>query len=212
MLRHRCWRCGHTLMRYAGRSMFSTLSSSQLAAVQAFRHRALPDVTAALEGPGTGSVRLGETLRSIACEEVADLSEDVSKEAAAQCEQEASEVLQALADLEEHRKERRRLQANRADILAMGFQNINEENQEFASLIVCATAGIFAVSIHYAFFVLWFAGYLIYRRSTRSVRRQHTALENLEDITDRLKELDALESKRLEDLQARLQAWKPSAE
>lgn len=26
------------------------------------------------------------------------------------------------------------------------------------------------------------------RRSTRSVRRQHTALENLEDITDRLKE------------------------
>ena len=43
--------------------------------------------------------------------------------------------------LQEHRKERRRLQANRADILAMGFQNINEENQERplsgASLMWC---------------------------------------------------------------------------
>ena len=29
-----------------------------------------------------------------------------------------------------HRKERRQLQSQRADILALGFQNSNEENQE----------------------------------------------------------------------------------
>ena len=35
--------------------------------------------------------------------------------------------------------------------------------QEFASLIVCAVAGLFAVSIHYIFFVVWLAGYMVYR-------------------------------------------------
>ena len=60
--------------------------------------------------------------------------------------------------------------------------------QEFASLIVCAVAGLFAVSIHYGFFVVWLAGYLVYRRATRATRRQRSAMEDLESITGRLRE------------------------
>ncbi|OLQ11170.1 hypothetical protein AK812_SmicGene5023 [Symbiodinium microadriaticum] len=95
----------------------------------------------------------------------------------------------------------------RADCLAVGFQNPNAENQEFASMIVCATAGIFAVSIHYIFFSVFALGYYVYRRSTRATRRQHAALEDLQEITDRLKELEKLETERLSSLRSSIKAW-----
>ena len=189
----------------------SSLSAIEWTAVQGFRRRAVVDLTTALEtSSGTGvPVQLGEKLRTIASEEVTTaLGETSSSQASVHCEQEATEVLDMLSVLEEFRKEKRQLQARRADLLAIGFQNSNEENQEFTSLIVCAVGGLFAVSIHYVFFVLWLAGYMVYRRSTRSVRQHYAAMDTLQDVTDRLKELEALESKRVAEMRSRLEAWR----
>lgn len=161
---------------------------------------------AAAEGGDAG--RLAVRMRQLA-EEACEAEADAKAKAA--CQERllghAEEAI-ALADaLAEGRRERGRLRAERADILAVGFQTTTAENQEFASLVVCATAGIFAVSVHWSFFSVFGVSYALYRRSTKEVRKQRAAVEHLEGVIARLKALDQEEAERLEALRARARAW-----
>eukprot|EP00928_Gymnodinium_smaydae_P043842 TRINITY_DN29300_c0_g1_i1.p2 TRINITY_DN29300_c0_g1~~TRINITY_DN29300_c0_g1_i1.p2 ORF type:complete len:282 (+),score=74.75 TRINITY_DN29300_c0_g1_i1:71-916(+) len=106
------------------------------------------------------------------------------------------------------RREQKDLRAKRADLLAVGFQSQSAENQEFAALVVCATAGIFAVSIHYGFFVIWGFAYMVYRKATQQTRIQRASSDDLQGIVERLRELDALEATQRSQLQALAEAWR----
>jgi len=119
----------------------------------------------------------------------------------------SQEAITLARDIEEGRRERTRLRADRADILAVGFQTTGAENQEFASLVVCATAGVFAVSIHWGFFSIFAVAYALYRRSTRAIQKQRAAVDSLQDIVDRLKELDRVEAEKQAALQGLAAAW-----
>ena len=79
-------------------------------------------------------------------------------------EGDVAKIIPLLAELEDSRREYRQLKIERADHLAVGYQDSVSENQEFASLVVCATAGIFAVSVHYVFFFVMGFAYTMYRR------------------------------------------------
>lgn len=125
----------------------------------------------------------------------------------AQLEQETQQALVLVSELEGYHKERTRLKEKRADLLAVGFQTTGAENQEFASLVVCASAGIFAVSIHWGFFSIFAVSYALYRRSTVAVRKQRKATDDLQDTVDRLKELVELEAERISSLRAHAEAW-----
>lgn len=104
-------------------------------------------------------------------------------------------------------RERNKLQAQRADCLAVGFQSQGAENMEFGSLVVCAIAEIFAVSIHYGFFAIFGLAYMMYRRSTKATRIQRASTDELQGILDRLRELDELEAERWAAVRAYGEAW-----
>ncbi|CAE8722252.1 unnamed protein product, partial [Polarella glacialis] len=200
-----------------GGSVASQVLFSAAEATEAFRRRAAPELTAAAHAAGTGAntetrvagPHLRELLNEAAEEEGRAFSDSqASLEFVSSLAKDTEELVTLVSELEAHRRERQTLKVARADCLAVGFQNPNAENQEFAALIVCATAGIFAVSIHFSFFSLFGLGYYVYRRSTRTVRKQHAASDDLGEITERLREVETLSSTHLAIIIARAEAWK----
>eukprot|EP00933_Yihiella_yeosuensis_P050523 TRINITY_DN4832_c0_g1_i1.p1 TRINITY_DN4832_c0_g1~~TRINITY_DN4832_c0_g1_i1.p1 ORF type:complete len:234 (-),score=52.52 TRINITY_DN4832_c0_g1_i1:197-898(-) len=195
-------------------------------AAEAFRKRAAPEIVNAIAAAGAGAVRndsapvvgpkLGQTLQTVAEEEVEASfgvsNKDASTEAriacAASLAKEGEEVSKLLTDLEAARIEKKILVKARADALAIGFQNPQAENQEFASLIVCATAGIFAVSIHYVFFGLFAVGYYVYRKSTRAVREQRQSAQDLSEILAELRKVEDQEKELVLVLNTRAEVWR----
>lgn len=192
-------------------------------ALERFRRRGGPEL-AALAGAGAGGIsapRLRQALEEAARAELeAAFGPPPSGEGAApaaastprgDCERRAAaEIEEAVAiagAVEEGHRERTKLRATRADILAVGFQTTGAENQEFASLIVCATAGIFAVSIHWGFFSIWLVAYLLYRRSTKQVREQRAAVDDLQGLMERLRQVEEAEEERRAALRTLSEAW-----
>merc|ERR1711974_293511 len=96
--------------------------------------------------------------------------------------------------------EEKQLRVRRADLLAVGYQDQVGENQEYAALAVCTIAGIFAVSIHYAFFIAWALSYYIYRRATKQIRVKDNATAELQDTIERLRTVDEEMSQYRSDL------------
>mmetsp|Transcript_127534 Transcript_127534/g.284474 ORF Transcript_127534/g.284474 Transcript_127534/m.284474 type:complete len:239 (-) Transcript_127534:54-770(-) len=194
---------------------FSTTSpAADVEVLERFRRRAGPELAAATSS-SVSAAQLGASLRQAAEEELgAPLAAEAPAEEQSEAVPlprrlalEAQEAEALVASLEELRRERATLKAERADILAIGFQTTGAENQEFASLVVCATAGIFAVSIHWGFFSIFAVSYAIYRRSTVEVRKQRAAVDDLQEIVDRLREVQTEEAAQLASLQARAAAW-----
>lgn len=153
--------------------------------------------------------RVLESARSGALQDA--FGEDGAVEAREACEamieEESKGPLAIATELEEHHRTKRLLKAERADILAIGFQTTHSENQEFASLIVCATAGIFAVSIHFSFFSIWLLAYMLYRRSTKQTRVQRAAVDDLEGLVHRLRQVEEADRERRAALKAVAEAW-----
>lgn len=180
------------------------------AALERFRQRVGPELAAAADGGAVSSVNVGRLLRGAAEEELKAFGEaevEARAECAAQLQQETDAVLAIVSPIEEGHRERQKLKAARADILAVGFQTTGAENQEFASLIVCATAGIFAVSIHWGFFSIWAIAYMLYRRSTKQTRTQRAASDDLQGLVARLREVEEADREHRAALKARAEAW-----
>lgn len=140
---------------------------------------------------------------------------DPAAAAAAELGQELGQALARVAAVSELSQERKELRTRRADLLTVGYQDQVGENMEYAALAICAIAGIFAVSIHYAFFVAWGASYYVYRRATRKLRAKHDATAELQDTLERLRIVDEELSEYRADLHSLAVAWKsgnPSAE
>lgn len=184
------------------------------AALEQFRRRAGPELALAAEAVagGVSSTQLGRTMR-IARDDALQqgFGEQDAGGARARCEaaieEEAEGPAAMAAEIEDFHRERQSLKKARADILAVGFQTTHSENQEFASLIVCATAGIFAVSIHYVFFSIWFFAYMLYRRSTKQTRVQRAAVDDLQGLVERLRQVDEAEQERRAALKMLATAW-----
>jgi len=122
-------------------------------------------------------------------------------------ERDAADTVSMLSKVEESQLEQHRLKMKRADLLAVGFQSSGAENQEFASLVMCATAGIFAVSVHYGFFGAFAFSYWLYRGSTKAVRIQRNSAEVLQETIDRMRELEQDNVEHLAALRLRAAAW-----
>lgn len=190
------------------------LSGASAAVLESFRRRAGPEVASAAEaGPGGISTTvLGRSIVAAAEVEM-DAAFGEGSEGAARTEVEAAvgrekvETLAIVSELEETLKEVRKLRAEKADILAVGFQTTGSENQEFAALIVCATAGIFAVSLHFSFFAIWAIAYLLYKRATRQIRTQRAASDDLGEIVERLRVHEDIEEQLRSRLRAHAAAW-----
>lgn len=166
-----------------------------------------------MSGGGFSAAQLGRTLGNARDEalDAAAFGKDGDAEARASCEaameEESKSPLAIAAEIEEHHRTKRSLKDERADILAIGFQTTHAENQEFASLIVCATAGIFAVSIHYVFFSIWLLAYLLYRRATKQTRIQRAATDDLEGLVGRLRQVEEVDREQRAALKAIAEAW-----
>jgi len=193
------------------RRTFCSVQLDVRPALLAFRRRAGQELGLALSGAPEALVpaRVDAALRDIVEEESRVPSGEVGKESAcrAAMDEERQQAMTLLNELQEHRRERTRLKMKRADLLAVGFQSSSQENKEFAALVVCAAAGIFAVSIHWAFFSIWGIAYIIYRRSTEMVRTQRTATDNLQETLDALKALQTEDDKKVAALRARASSW-----
>jgi len=143
------------------------------------------------------------SLQELAKDELGDTT-DCAKEV----EQEAEYAVADVITLEELRAERPQLLRQRADLLQVSFQSQTAENQEFGALVICATAGIFAVSLHYGFFSVFIVAYWLYRRATADMRRQQYACDDLADVLARLKEINVLEAEALAAICRRASAWR----
>eukprot|EP00929_Paragymnodinium_shiwhaense_P076893 TRINITY_DN39584_c0_g1_i1.p1 TRINITY_DN39584_c0_g1~~TRINITY_DN39584_c0_g1_i1.p1 ORF type:complete len:247 (-),score=57.79 TRINITY_DN39584_c0_g1_i1:93-833(-) len=198
---------------------YSSGSSPQKieAALESFRKRASGALSEVASAKSGSTAHLDAVLRDAvdaevaATESAADGKAVESGEADAAlstrlCD-EARETVKAFAEIDDMRQERKYLKSRRADLLAVGFQTHSSENAEFGSLVVCAAAGIFAVSLHYAFFSLFGVAYLVYRKATSQRRMQREATDELDHIVDRLYELDELEAAKWVSFQARADAW-----
>jgi len=166
---------------------------------------------------GTSAIVLGEALQKAAEEEVRLAFGDGSDgcEERAECSRqlvrEAEEAVAMATGLAETRRELADLRRARADKLAVGFQTAGKENQEYCALVVAAAAGIFGVSVHYGFLSIFAVAFLIYRRATSVVRKQRAAMDELQDILDRIPDLEQAEAQRLEVLRARAALWSGGA-
>lgn len=190
------------------------MSNASETALEQFRRHAGPELAAAGDAVagGVSSTQLGRALRGARDDALqATFGGEAASEARAGCEElieeETKNPLSIATELEEFHRERQSLKAEKADLLAVGFQTTTSENQEFASLIVCATAGIFAVSIHFSFFGIWLFAYLLYRRSTKQTRIQRAAVDDLQGLVDRLRQVEEAEQERRVALRALGGAW-----
>jgi len=155
------------------------------------------------------SARFETKLRSFADDELARVgAESVATGSIAQgMTHDTAEVVAVLREIENSHLERSSLKKRRATYLAESFQSSQAENKEFASLVVCATAGIFAVSVHFAFFSIFAVSYAIYRSSTKQVRIQRNSVTLLQEALDELRELERADVERIEALRAKAAAW-----
>lgn len=198
--------------RFSGATMSrasaSVGSSSCDNVLDRFRRRAADelvpftaDSTFSGSTPSASQVRV--SLQEVAKDELGDTT-DCAKEV----EQEAEHAVADVTALEELRAERPKLRASRADLLQVSFQSQAAENQEFGALVICATAGIFAVSLHYGFFSIFIVAYWLYRRATQDMRRQQLAVDDLADVIARMKEINGLEAEALAIIRGRASAWR----
>eukprot|EP00812_Abedinium_dasypus_P006416 NODE_1810_length_1058_cov_288.389831.p1 GENE.NODE_1810_length_1058_cov_288.389831~~NODE_1810_length_1058_cov_288.389831.p1 ORF type:complete len:277 (-),score=67.29 NODE_1810_length_1058_cov_288.389831:212-934(-) len=191
-------------------------------ALAKFREQAGAEVVSATGASGVAPVlQLGPRLRQLAGEELsstfgsaAEHSDDGERSVEASRRECKAQMTRDVEGMERHaeelgelRRERRHLEEMRADLLAVGFQSSSTENLEFGALVICAAAGIFAVTIHYNFFAIFAVSFLLYRKSTASVRKQHAALDDLDGLIERLREVKDLEQKAIAALRRRAEEW-----
>jgi len=169
------------------------------------RKRAGTDLAAAAAlGKACASVQeISASLRAAASEEMAN-----TPECHVRVNHEVEQGVAILDGIYELRRERKMLGNERGDLLAVGFQDQAAENREFGALVVCAVAGIFAVSIHYAFFSIFGLSYLLYRNATKAVRRQRAATDDLQQVIDRMKDTEKEEAERWQTMLLLAEAWK----
>lgn len=212
----------HSSIAPSNSFLLSTLLGSRHASN--FRHAAALELTNAIAAAGLGALpshgttgrtgpQLREALEKIVLNEAAASGRIAVNEASTEVPvqrlaKDFDVAVSTITDLENLRHERTQLRQARADNLAVGYQGMSGENQEFGALIVCATAGIFGVSIHYSFFAIFFASYYIYRRATAATREQRAAGDELTAIMARLRELEALDEERVKVLQSIVEAWR----
>eukprot|EP00405_Crypthecodinium_cohnii_P010479 CAMPEP_0206426274 /NCGR_PEP_ID=MMETSP0324_2-20121206/4277_1 /ASSEMBLY_ACC=CAM_ASM_000836 /TAXON_ID=2866 /ORGANISM="Crypthecodinium cohnii, Strain Seligo" /LENGTH=216 /DNA_ID=CAMNT_0053891191 /DNA_START=186 /DNA_END=836 /DNA_ORIENTATION=- len=185
------------------------LAGKDLSALEGFRKRGAPEV-AAMASAGPGGISVEGLQRALRIQADAELesNSDVDVEGVkAAIIAETVDVVEKLKDLQATLAEQSELEKEKADVLAVGFQRTGAENQEFAALVICATAGIFAVSLHAGFFVIWLFAYALYKRSTRQIREQRAASSDLGELVARLHELESSENELRDSLKKVAKAW-----
>jgi len=178
--------------------------------LRAFRRKASSELEAIVESQSkdipVSPAQVAASFQSIA-QEVASCPSAEGKSDADSIQTETQAVVEVLDDLLRNRAERAKLSNQRSDLLAVGYQNMVGENKEFGALILCAIAGIFAVSLHPIFFSIFGIAYWLYRRSTAQVRKQRAAVEELEGILEQIKELEEKEAQQITGLSIKAKAW-----
>ena len=108
----------------------------------------------------------------------------------------------AAVAIEEYAVEADRLQKlrlRRSQLMALPTQSGAEAGAELGSIIFCAASACLCASLHQIFLLFFGAGFVMYRKSTRSIRLRRSAQTEIQDLNmeiSRLSEyLTSLEEK-----------------
>ncbi len=80
------------------------------------------------------------------------------------------------------------LHVRRTELQSMPFQSRWEAGAELGSIVLCAAGGGLSVSLHFSFLSLFGVAFLIYRRSTASIRRRQEAQTELAEVNVLIRE------------------------
>ncbi len=75
-----------------------------------------------------------------------------------------------------------RLHKRKIELQSMPFQSRWEAGAELGSIVLCAAAGGLSASLHYTFLSLFGVAFLIYRKSTASIRARQAAQIELVEV------------------------------
>ena len=92
------------------------------------------------------------------------------------------------------------LQQRRVVLQTMPFQTRWEVGAELGSIVVCAAAGGLSASLHPGFLSLFGVAFVLYRKSTRSIRQRQAAQVELGEVTSQIRDAAKILKKTEQEL------------